>query len=192
MRNRAAVGSPHPWVETHSSRSCAPSSACAWCYAPSRSESLARPMLRFLRMLAQTRIGAEPEPHGGGGGEPPHENEYAVDKTGGGMFLLMCLAIGLLTRNILAPKLPFPYTVRTKSPRRATPSIALVVQHPALALVHLAMPETLQPYSALGHCLFCFAAGMPGDQPLGAKQAARSWNPSAARKAPHPTPTRRC
>jgi hypothetical protein len=68
-------------------------------------------MLRFLRMIAAAGLGEEPEPPGGG--EPAEENEYSVDKTGGGMFLLMCLAIGLLTRNVLAPKLPFPYTVST-------------------------------------------------------------------------------
>ena len=51
----------------------------------------------------------------GGGSEPAEPtgaDDYSKDETHGGMFLLMCLAIGLLTRNVLAPKLPFPYTVR--------------------------------------------------------------------------------
>ncbi len=56
------------------------------------------------RLLSEAGGGIEPE-------EPSGADDYSVDETHGGMFLLMCLAIGLLTRNVLAPKLPFPYTV---------------------------------------------------------------------------------
>ncbi|KAA0167706.1 hypothetical protein FNF27_07268 [Cafeteria roenbergensis] len=57
-------------------------------------------MVEFGRSLSEDAGGGE---HGGGA--------FAKDSTGGGLFLVLCLAIGLLTRNVLAPNMPFPYTV---------------------------------------------------------------------------------